>query len=141
VRRLALLESGVDLAVAKSGLAWSELVAIPNNRLRPRPPLSGMCLFRPHHRRLAQTSAQSLRVLLLEREASPDSGWLRLLFDHTDTGHRIASLLHPPELQRVSPLADIELRRQILDATLKKLGAKSELPQPGYGRRNRADRK
>ena len=34
VRRLALLESGLELAV-RVDLEWSELVAIPNKRLRP----------------------------------------------------------------------------------------------------------
>jgi tetratricopeptide (TPR) repeat protein len=78
-----------------------------------------------------QTPAQPLRVLLLEREANPESGWLRLLLDHTSTGHRIASLLDPPTPQRISPLADVQVRRQILEATLKKLGMKWELPPPG----------
>ena len=75
--------------------------------------------------------AHPLRVLLLEREANPESGWLRLLLDHTSTGHRIASLLDPPAPQRVTPLADVQLRRQILEATLKRLGAKADLPPRG----------
>jgi tetratricopeptide (TPR) repeat protein len=78
--------------------------------------------------------AHPLRVLLLEREANPDSGWLRLLLDRTSTGHRIASLLDPPTPQRVTPLADLAVRRQILESTLLKLGAKPALPPPGSDR-------
>ena len=43
-----------------------------------------------------QLPAQPLRILLLEREANPESGWLRLLLDATSTGYRIAALLDPP---------------------------------------------
>jgi tetratricopeptide (TPR) repeat protein len=78
-----------------------------------------------------QPSAQPLRVLLLEREADPQSGWLRLLLDNMSTGHLIASRLDPPEPQRVTPLADPQLRREILANTLGKLGIESELPPPG----------
>jgi len=78
-----------------------------------------------------QQPAHPLRVLLLERDANPESGWLRRLLDHTSAGHRIASLLDPPLPQRVTPLADVQARRQILEATLKKLGAKPDLPPPG----------
>ncbi|MDQ6706577.1 MAG: ATP-binding protein [Acidobacteriota bacterium] len=42
-----------------------------------------------------QSPTQLLRVLLLEREADPESGWLRYLLDRTSTGDRIASLLDP----------------------------------------------
>lgn len=78
-----------------------------------------------------QASEQPLRVLLLEREANPESGWLGRVLDHTSTGRRIASLFDPPEPLRVTPLADVELRRQILAATLNRLGAQSELPPTG----------
>ena len=78
-----------------------------------------------------QSSSHPLRVLLLEREASAESGWLRELLDRTSTGHRIASLMDPPAPQRVTPLDEIELRRRILEATLRRAGANSELPPPG----------
>jgi hypothetical protein len=77
-----------------------------------------------------QAPGHPLRVLLLEREADPESGWLRHIFDSTSTGHRIRSLFDPPAPQRVTPLAGLQLRRQVLEATLKKLGAPSELPAP-----------
>jgi hypothetical protein len=62
VRRLALLESGVDLAVAKSILAWSGLVAIPNNRIRPRSPLGGMCLFGDSDKDAAQWPSEGATI-------------------------------------------------------------------------------
>jgi len=81
---------------------------------------------------LAERSfAQPLRILLLAREASPETGWLRLLLDRTSTGDRIAALLDPSSPRRVTPLTGVGLRRQILDASLKRLGARSTLPAPG----------
>ena len=81
-----------------------------------------------------QSPAHPLRVLLLEREANPESGWLRELLDHTSSGHRIAALMDPPAPQRVTPLNDIHLRRQILEATLRKASAKFDLPPVGKDR-------
>ncbi len=78
-----------------------------------------------------QVPAQPLRVLLLEREASLEYGWLRFLLDRTSTGRRIASLFDPPAPERITPLTGIELRRQILEAMLKRIGAKCELPPVG----------
>ena len=82
--------------------------------------------------------APPLRVLMLEREADPSSGWLRLILDQTSTGRRIASRLDPPEPKRVTPIDDQELRRQILEATLRKIGVSAQLPSgpdPFFNRR------
>jgi len=81
-----------------------------------------------------QTPNHRLRILLLEREASINTGWLGLLLDHTSTGHRIASLLDPPTPYPLAPLNDVQLRRQVLQNTLQLLGGKWELPPPGRNR-------
>jgi len=72
-----------------------------------------------------------LRVLLLEREADPKSGWLNFLLDRMHTGTLIASRLEPPLPVRITPLVTVDLRRQVLERTLQALGTKSALPAPG----------
>lgn len=83
---------------------------------------------RPSDRSAADTSFAG--TVAGTRRESRIRLWLQLL-DRTYTGHRIWSLLDPPDPQRVTRLADIHIRRQILEATLKRLGAKSDLPPEG----------
>jgi hypothetical protein len=56
-----------------------------------------------------------LRLLLLERHAQRDIGWLAtsIVHGHNDGSRAAASLLDPPEPVELAPIEDLPLRRQI----------------------------
>ncbi|MCB1021840.1 MAG: tetratricopeptide repeat protein [Bryobacterales bacterium] len=72
---------------------------------------------------------RKLRLLLLEREAHADSGWLRLILEQS--GPSINHLLDPPAPLPVAPIDDSQLRRSILSSTLEALGSPIQTPTTG----------
>ncbi len=66
-------------------------------------------------------AGHSLRLLLLERTATTDSGWLREVFATGDFGIKRA-LLHPPEPVKLAPLRRLEDRTAVLEAMLQQRG-------------------
>ncbi len=73
-----------------------------------------------------------LRLLFLERQATPGSGWWQITFGQgggdSDAVHR---LLDPPEPIDIPGIKAAEVRREILAATLQRSGSELELPSAG----------
>jgi tetratricopeptide (TPR) repeat protein len=74
-----------------------------------------------------------LRLLLLERQADRAIGWLATVFgqgDNDDSRAKIA-LLDPQEPVELPALDELEFRRQVFDALLKRANGSLEAPAPG----------
>ncbi len=77
-----------------------------------------------------------LRLLLLEREASTDQGWLRSILDVGLSNAAVPELFDPPEPMPLEKLESTESRRQILSAMLEVAARHLKttpvnLPEPG----------
>jgi tetratricopeptide (TPR) repeat protein len=73
-----------------------------------------------------------LRILLLERQATPGQGWWLTAFGRGDGAARdIAALLDPPEPIEVPPIDDPETRRRVIAEMLKRAGSEERPPDPG----------
>ncbi len=60
-----------------------------------------------------------LRILLLEREASKDGGWLQSLLDASWSGAGVKTLFDPVEPVRLTEVSELEKRRHVLSSTMK----------------------
>ena len=73
-----------------------------------------------------------LRVILLERQASMDEGWLPTALSHgSNDFFVVAPLLLNKEPIKLMPLDDTEWRRNLIEDTLAALGSKQTIPEPG----------
>ncbi len=84
----------------------------------------------------AANGGEKLRLLLLEREASQESGWLAAARPHGYSATAVQAMFDPPDPVVLSPLALTMERRDVLRATIA-AGAKfrgvtaPEVPSPG----------
>jgi hypothetical protein len=74
-----------------------------------------------------------LRLLLLERQANRAIGWLPTIFGLGDNDNSLAAiaLLDPPEPIKLSPLDELEFRREVFANLLKRSNAALDAPTPG----------
>ncbi len=73
-----------------------------------------------------------LRILLVERQANLDLGWMHDVFGGGDGGARAKRrLLDTEEPIELPAITDVDERRAILAAMLKRLGSSDEVPTPG----------
>ncbi|MGH9648048.1 MAG: tetratricopeptide repeat protein [Bryobacteraceae bacterium] len=66
----------------------------------------------------ADHGGEKLRLLLLEREASRDEGWLASTLPRGDLASAVQALFDPPEPVRLDPLPNAADRRQVLQAVI-----------------------
>jgi tetratricopeptide (TPR) repeat protein len=78
-------------------------------------------------------SGFSLRLLLLERQAHRDIGWLATVLESgaNDRSHAARSLLDPPEPRELPEIDDTALRRDIFAALLASRRKDLSVPPPG----------
>lgn len=66
----------------------------------------------------AKNGGAKLRLLLLEREASFESGWLASMIPRGSSASAVQALFDPPEPVRLEAVAEVADRRSVLQATL-----------------------
>ena len=77
-------------------------------------------------------SVRPLRILLLERQADPESGWLQTALGIGDAAARtIRAMVDPKKPMELSGLMAAEHRRAVLDAVFAKLGRPIRTPAAG----------
>jgi tetratricopeptide (TPR) repeat protein len=74
-----------------------------------------------------------LRILLLERQAQCEIGWLQVVIGHgqDDASHAVRALLDPPEPRELPPVDDLAIRRRIYGTLLERDRADLSPPEPG----------
>ena len=78
----------------------------------------------------AKGEGEKLRLLLLEREASLDAGWLASIIPRGDLVLAVRDLLHPPERAHLEAVAEAADRRSVLRATLEAGAALRKVKAP-----------
>ena len=80
----------------------------------------------------APTGGLPLRILLLERQADPESGWLQTAFGSGVSASRVVrAMLDPARPIKLPGIALPEHRRAILDAVFAKRGSRIHTPAAG----------
>ena len=80
---------------------------------------------------LSEQIIHPLRILLLEREADPKTGWLGFILDRSSTGQRISEMFSNHAPLRLGPLDSSSVQRAILRMALQQLGSDIQLPPEG----------
>jgi hypothetical protein len=78
----------------------------------------------------AEHGGEKLRLLLLEREASLEAGWLASVISHGHSATAVRALLDRPEPVRLEVVAEAADRRSVLQATLEAGAALRRVPAP-----------
>ena len=78
----------------------------------------------------AEVAGEKVRLLLLEREASLESGWLGLILARGYSAAAVRALLDPPEPVRLEAVAEAADRRSVLRATVEAGAEHRRMPAP-----------
>jgi len=78
----------------------------------------------------AEHGGEKLRLLLLEREASLEAGWLASVISHGHSATAVRALLDPPEPVRLEAVAEAADRRSVLRATVEAGAVLRRVPAP-----------